>query len=940
MKLQAEISTVLIVDDAPGTLGMVVGLLEGCGYRVAIALDGEEGLKRAGLLQPDLILLDVLLPDVDGFEICRRLKAQESTSAIPVVFMTALVATEHKVKGFEAGGVDFVTKPLQIDEVLARVGTHLKLNAAQRQLEVRNAQLQQQSEILEQRVAERTAELAERNRQLAEEIAERELAEGALAAREREFRTLAENAPDNIARHDRQCRFLYVNQQYEKTMGMSADEVVGKSPVEHFPRSEDVAAYQARMMAVIESGQLDEFEATLPDAGDGVRYHNIRLTAELDANGEVDGVLAMGRDITERKRMENELVAREQTYRALVENIPDLIVRYDTELRRTYVNPAWEAASGLSAGEVIHTRGADILKDINLTANLAYTEILRKVLKTGIPESMEFAWVNAHGVSLHLQYVIVPEFDRQGQVVSILAVGHDITQRKEAELRLLESENRLRLTLEACQIGIWDWDVKNDRWLASPTYYTMLGYSPKEGAGDRAEWMERLHPDDRAHFVEKMQEVQSCDFSEYRYEARMRHADGSYRWQQVIGFGIERDPDGKVERMLGIRMDINERKLIEQQLQLKEFALDQANDAIFLIDVGARFVYVNEAACRSLGYCREELLGLTPNDINPDITMEDSTAIREKTLATDSTMFETRHRRRDGSLFPVEIRCSVFEYQGQTMNMALARDITERQHVETEIRRINRELEQRVAERTAELTKINEELEAFSSSVSHDLRAPLRHIDGFLGLLRERIATTLDDESLRYMATISKAARRMGLLIDDLLTFSRMGRAEMIKAEVNLGRLVQDILREVEPETKDRVIDWRVGELPVVTADRAMLRIVLVNLILNALKFTQPRERAEIEIGCMSDRKTEIIVFVRDNGAGFDMQYVDKLFGVFKRLHGAEQFEGTGIGLANVRRVIDRHGGRTWAEGKVDGGATFYFSLPRSTDNELTGETR
>jgi PAS domain S-box-containing protein len=879
-------------------------------------------LHQAGLLQPDLILLDVQLPGMGGFEICRRLKEQENTRNISVIFMNALAATEYKLKGFEVGGVDYITKPLQVDEIIARVGTHLKLRNAQRQQEVLNAQL-------ELRVAERTAELEERNRQLAEVITQRKQAELVLAAREREFHTLAENAPDNIARHDRQCRFLYINRQYEKSVGMSADEVVGKSPVEHYPGSEDVAAYQARMMSVIETGHPEEFEATLPDAGSGVRYHSIRLAAEYDENGEVVGVLALGRDITERKRMENELLVREQKYRTLVENIPDLIVRYDPDLRRTYVNPAWEAASGLSAGEVIHAPGADILKDINLTTNSVYKAKLLKVLESGIIESMEFTWVNARGETLYLQYVIVPEFDQRGQVVSMLAVGHDITQRKEAKLRLLESEKRLRLTLEACQIGIWDWDIKNDRWFASSTYYTMLGYAPKEGEADRGEWMERLHPDDRAHFVEKMQDVLSRDFDEYSYEARMRHADGTYRWQQVIGFGIERDADGKVARMLGIRMDINERKLTEQQLQMKEFALDQASDAIFLIDANVRFVYVNDAACRSLGYRRDELLGLTPYDIDPDVTMEYSTAIREKTRATDSTSLETRHRRRDGSLFPVEIRCSVFEYQGQMMNMALARDITERKHVETEIHRINQELEQRVAERTSDLAAANKELEAFSDSVSHDLRAPLRHIDGYLGLLRERMAATLDEESLRYMDSVSRAAMRMGLLIDDLFSFSRMGRTELIKKDVNLIALTRKLIREFEPETNGRAIDWCIGDMPVVRGDVAMLRVALINLIANALKFTQRRERAQIEIGRLPSRDTEIVVFVRDNGVGFDMKYSEKLFGVFQRLHGAHEFEGTGIGLANVRRVISRHGGRTWAEGEVDAGATFFFSLPR-----------
>jgi len=190
------------------------------------------------------------------------------------------------------------------------------------------------------------------------------------------------------------------------------------------------------------------------------------------------------------------------------------------------------------------------------------------------------------------------------------------------------------------------------------------------------------------------------------------------------------------------------------------------------------------------------------------------------------------------------------------------------------------------------------------------------------------------------MDTISKAARRMGVLIDDLLSFSRMVRQEINRTAVDLGTLVSDVIHEFEPETKDRVINWHIEALPVVTGDRAMLRVVLVNLISNALKFAQTRTQAEIAIGCLPDNATESVVFVRDNGVGFDMQYASKLFGVFERLHGVEEFEGTGIGLANVRRVIARHGGRTWAEGKVDGGAIFYFSLPRSSGSEVTGENR
>jgi light-regulated signal transduction histidine kinase (bacteriophytochrome) len=254
--------------------------------------------------------------------------------------------------------------------------------------------------------------------------------------------------------------------------------------------------------------------------------------------------------------------------------------------------------------------------------------------------------------------------------------------------------------------------------------------------------------------------------------------------------------------------------------------------------------------------------------------------------------------------------------------------VEQRAQREEEIRRLNRELQKRATD----LEASNKELESFAYSVSHDLRAPLRHVAAYSELLQKQASSSLDDKSRRYVQTILESAKRMGNLIDDLLAFSRLGRAEAKMRAVDLQQVVKEAIAEVSRDTRDRDIAWKIGALPACHGDSSMLKLVVVNLVSNAVKFTRMRTRAEIEIGCVDKDNDELEVFVRDNGAGFDMQYANKLFGVFQRLHLAEQFEGTGIGLATVQRITHRHGGQVRAEGAVDQGATFYFSLPKAHD--------
>jgi len=261
------------------------------------------------------------------------------------------------------------------------------------------------------------------------------------------------------------------------------------------------------------------------------------------------------------------------------------------------------------------------------------------------------------------------------------------------------------------------------------------------------------------------------------------------------------------------------------------------------------------------------------------------------------------------------------------INAELEREITARRAAETEVKALNADLEARVGERTQQLTEANRELEGFSYTVAHDLRAPLRHLHGFSALLLEDVQVERGDRLGHYAERIATGALRMGALVDDLLAFTQTGQAVARLERLDVNPLVAEVIEELGPSTAGRHIDWQIGQLPVVMADRALLRSVWNNLLSNAIKFSAQRATARIEIGAQPCAAGEVALYVRDNGAGFEMEYADQLFGVFRRLHRNDEFDGTGIGLATVRRIIERHGGRVWAEGRVDAGATVYFTL-------------
>ncbi|HEY0968780.1 MAG TPA: ATP-binding protein [Opitutaceae bacterium] len=367
---------------------------------------------------------------------------------------------------------------------------------------------------------------------------------------------------------------------------------------------------------------------------------------------------------------------------------------------------------------------------------------------------------------------------------------------------------------------------------------------------------------------------------------------------------------------------------------------NQAPCGYHSLDRQGLFTEVNDTELAWLGYRREEVVGqLTFARLCTPASRQKFESEFPRFLETgDVRNVEFDLIRKDGTVLPVLLNATAIrDAEGRVIaSRSTLYDVTARREADRAIQTLNQNLQRQ----NAQLEAVNRELEAFSYSVSHDLRAPLRHVDGFAGLLTRQYASQLDAKGHRYLETISAGAKQMGRLIDDLLSFSQMGRAPLRLSQVDHDALVAEVIRSGNYATENGSIEWQIGSLPPVEADPAMLRQVWTNLIGNAVKYSRKGERPRIEIGGTEALASgEHVFFVRDNGVGFDMKYVDKLFGVFQRLHGPTEFEGTGIGLANVRRIVSRHAGRTWAEGRPGVGATFYFSLPSAITPPAPGDS-
>jgi hypothetical protein len=672
----------------------------------------------------------------------------------------------------------------------------------------------------------------------------------------------------------------------------------------------------------------------------------------------------------------------------VVESSDDAIISKTLNGMVTAWNSGAERLFGYSSADAL---GKPMDRLLPLERANEESEILARIARGDPLSHFETVRVRKDGKRVDISATISPVKDSNAAIVGVATIARDITQRKASELEILKLNDELeeKVTLRTAELEAVNKELADQRFAVeqhaivavtdvqgtityvNDKFCTLSQYSREELIGQNHRIISSGH-----HPQEFFQQMYRtiANRKVWHGEIKNRARDGSTYWVDttIVPFV---GGDGKPQQYVAIRADITEQKLAkealaEQALELArqavelarsrkvletqlQYVLNSMAEGLVAVDEQGNFVLWNPAAERILGMGAADLpvqkwpeqYGLYLPDTVTRFPSEQIPLVRAVRGERSTTeMFVRNPEVVEGAWIEVSA-APLKDKQGVVCGgVATIRDITRQKADEREIRKLNEELERRVVERTAQLSAANQELEAFSYSVSHDLRAPLRHISGFSQLLVEEFGSNLDPTAQKYVNRIQAGTQQMGVLVDELLNLARLGRHALRLQPTRLNSIVAEMLAILQPQSEGRQVEWVIADLPAVACDPVLVKQIFQNLLSNALKFTRPRAQAVIEVSCREEGGQPVFM-VRDNGIGFNMKYVDKLFGVFQRLHRAEDFEGTGIGLATVQRIVHKHGGQVWAEGELDKGAAFYFTLglgkqAKSKNNRATAGGR
>jgi PAS domain S-box-containing protein len=760
------------------------------------------------------------------------------------------------------------------------------------------------------------------------DITVRKRAEEGLRESEGRFRTLADTAPVFIwmSGTDKNC--FYVNKTWLDFTGRTIEEEYGNGWTQGI-HPDDRERFLTTYIGSFDARKEFETEYRRRRFDGEYRWILDKGVPRFTEKNEFLGYIGSCLDITERKQTEEKLRESEASFRQLAEGVPLFVWTCRGDGFCDYLSMQWVLYTGIPEKEQL---GYKWLEQIHPDDQAETINGWHRAVEKNREYESEFRIRRFDGAYRWFQTRALPVRDEYGRIVKWFGTNTDIDELRRTKEALRVEKERLEKTADVSPGAIHSYRISKDGKptfpYASPHIYEIYGIPPEQLKEDASHVWELIHPADRQQVAESI-ERSALLKSPWHNIWRVRNPHKGEIWVESFSAPTF-EPDGTLT-WHGVLTDITERKKIEEQIldsERRYRLMFESNPLpMWVYDLGnLKFLAVNDAAVRSYGYSREEFLAMTIKDIRP---VEDVTALLKSVATVRGKLGRPvffKHLKKDGSLIDVEIVSHGMIFDGRVARLVLANDITERKKAETMILEMNETLERKVNERTSELNAVNKELEAFSYSVSHDLRAPLRAMDGFSLALIEDYDDKLDSEGKNYLHRVRSASQKMAQLIDDLLKLSRMSRGELRRENVNLSKIVREITAHLEETNPKYAVELSIEDDVTAFADERLMRVALENLLNNAWKFTAKREKSEIAFGkTVKDGKP--VYFVKDNGAGFDMTYADKLFGAFQRLHTSQEFEGTGIGLATVQRVINRHGGKIWAESRVDEGTTFYFEV-------------